>query len=95
MTDIIDALMLNKYHKTIVFSISDIFVYYNIKQQTNGFKQNRRRLLFQMASKDTSGYVVDVKIVDVEKRKNNGPKYYVCSNKYAMRKYSLIFRSTF
>ena len=34
-----------------------------------------------MASKETSetkGYVASVKIVDVEKRKNDGPKYYVC-----------------
>jgi hypothetical protein len=43
-----------------------------------------------MASKeasDTKGYVVDVKIVDVEKRKNEGPKHYVCFNK-SMRKCS-------
>jgi hypothetical protein len=50
-----------------------------------------------MASKETSdktGYVTNVKIVDVEKRKNEGPKYYVCLDKF-MQKYSLIFRSMF
>jgi hypothetical protein len=34
-----------------------------------------------MASKESSnktGYIVDVKILDVEKRYNTGPKHYVC-----------------
>ena len=42
-----------------------------------------------MANKDVSkksGYVVDVKVVDVEKRYYEGPKHYVCSKEYMGRR---------
>ena len=37
-------------------------------------------------SVDRTGYIVDVKILDVEKRYKPGPKYYVCLNAIDHRK---------